>query len=330
MIFSTGPLAGTPSPSSGRTEVTCMAPQSYPICWVADSGFGGDFAMKMKFSGYDAIMIIGKSDSPKYIYVQDGGTKLLDGSSLWGLYTIKVQQSLIQKHGADCAIATIGPAGENLVRFAVIMTKTENAAGQGGFGAVMGSKNLKALVIKGSQRVKVAKPEVLMEEVKKITSELPRGSPKGIGVVRPLSDSDRRGHYITRKHSGCTACGECMTNTDAFPDYYEGVQQRWTGTGIISGDMHCVGRCAPLLLDNDWEDKEEAFEFNKLADMLGINHWEIFAGMNWFIQNCYNDGKLTELMGERLNLNKNGPAVFPREAPTQGLLSHLLPSSSRG
>jgi len=323
LIFSTGPLAGTPAPSSGRTEVACMAPQSYPICWVTDSGFGGDFAMKMKLAGYDAIMFVGRSDRPSYVYVHDGDVELLDGSSLWGLYTIKTQQLLMRKHGADCAIATIGPAGENLVRLAVILTKTENVAGQGGFGAVMGSKNLKAVVVKGSERVRVARPDVLIEEVKKIASELPKGCPKGTGVLRPLSDSDRRGRYTTRKHSGCTSCGECMMNTDAFPDYYEGVQQRWTGTGMISGDMHCVGRSAPLLLDNDWDDKEEAFEFNKLADMLGLNHWELFAGMNWFIQNCYNDGRLTELMGEKLTLNKSGPAVFPKSQAWTGFTQSL-------
>ena len=312
LVFATGPLAGTPSPAAGRTEVAGMAPQGYPIPWIADSGFGGDFATKMKFSGYDAILIVGKSNGPKYILVEDGKAEIMNATYIWGLYTIKAQQSLLQRHGLDSAIATIGPAGENLVRISVITTKTENAAGQGGFGAVMGSKNLKAIVVKGNQKIGIAKPDVLIEEVKKITAEFANGNPKGTGMTRPLSQPDPTARYTVRKHSGCTSCGECMSTTDAFPDYYEGVQQRWTGTGMISGDMHCIGRNAPWLLDNDQNDKEEAFEFNKLAEYLGINHWELFAGMNWFIQNCYNDGKLTELMGEKLSLNKNGPAVFPK------------------
>ncbi|MCD6089851.1 hypothetical protein J7K07_09085 [Candidatus Bathyarchaeota archaeon] len=309
LIFATGPLAGTPAPTAGRCEVAGIAPQGYPKPWIADSGFGGDFATKMKFAGYDAIMIVGKADEPKYLYIEDRSAEILDASNLWGLYTHKTQQALMEKHGSDVAIATIGPAGENLVRLSIITTKTENAAGQGGFGAVMGSKKLKAIVVRGSCKVRVARPDVLIKEVKRIAAEIPTGNTSGSGLPDKLVQPDPRGRYIMRMHSGCIACGECSM---PFQHYYEGVQQRWTGTGIVSGDVHCVGYCAPWLLDNNWEDAEKIAEFNKFAEWLGINHWEIFAGMNWFIQNCFNDGKLTKLMGEKLNLNKEGPAVYPK------------------
>ncbi|MGD0329839.1 MAG: aldehyde ferredoxin oxidoreductase N-terminal domain-containing protein [Nitrososphaeria archaeon] len=310
LVLATGPLAGTPSPAAGRSEVGGLAPQSYPVAWVADSGFGGDFATKLKFSGYDAILIVGSSNTPKYIYVEDGEAEIIDATYLWGLYTIKAEQLLLQKHGLDSAVASIGPAGENLVRIAIITTKTENASGQGGFGAVMGSKKLKAIVVKGNQRIRVAEPDILIDEVKKITAEFRNGTPKGTYMWRPLSETDPT--YTVKKHSGCTGCGECMSATDSFPDYYENVQQHWTGTGMISGDMHCIGRNASNLIGNIQNDT--AFEFNKLAEYLGINHWELFAGMGYFIQNCYKDGKLSELMGEKLNLNTNPWTVgFPPE-----------------
>jgi aldehyde:ferredoxin oxidoreductase len=260
----------------------------------------------LKFAGYDAIVIVGKADSWKYLYVSEDGAELMDGEFLKGMTSYTTQDALDAKHGRDVATVCIGPAGENRVRWATIQTNTENAAGQGGFGAVMGDKKLKAIAVKpGSKKVLIANPKKLIEEVKKISYEL---SPTGQNRVPLFQDFKR---YRKRLSScGFAACTGGIAG--CLPPYTDKSPMHYTGDGSISGDKYCVGNCAPWLLNGDWGAEELNFEIAKLCDQLGLNHWEAFAGMNWFIQNCYNAGKLTTLLGETIELNKNGPAVYPK------------------
>ena len=306
LIFTSGPCCGTPVPTSGRAEVIGLAPQGYPIPWAAVSGFGGDFGPKMKFAGYDAIIITGKATSPKYLLVSEKEIQLVDANFLWGLNIYSAQDALLGRHGDDAAIACIGPAGENRVRWATIMSKTRSAAGQGGFGAVMGDKKLKAIVVKpGSVKVPIAHPEKLIEEVKKVSGEL---SPKGQNRTPLFTD---RGRYSIRcascAYSGCTG----SVNMCLQP-FYNGVPLKHTGTGNLSGGLFCAGGAADYFLLKKGATPEENFEMGKIIDQLGLNCWEIFEGTNWFIQNCQNDGKVPTLMGEKVVLNKNGPAVYPK------------------
>jgi aldehyde:ferredoxin oxidoreductase len=306
LIFTSGPCCGTPVPTSGRAEVVGLAPQGYPVPWAAVSGFGGDFGPKMKFAGYDAIIITGKTTSPKYLLVSEKEIQLVDANFLWGLDIYTAQDALLSRHGDDVAIACIGPAGENRVRWATIMSKTRSAAGQGGFGAVMGDKKLKAIVVKpGSVRVPIAHPEKLIEEVKKVSGEL---SPKGQNRTTLFTD---RGRYSIRcascAYSGCTG-GVNM----CLQPFYNDVPLKHTGTGNLSGGLFCAGSAADYFLLKKGATPEENFEMGKIIDQLGLNCWEIFEGTNWFIQNCQNDGKLPTLMGETVVLNKKGPAVYPK------------------
>jgi aldehyde:ferredoxin oxidoreductase len=317
LIVASGPCCGTPVPTSGRAEVIGIAPQGYPRPWAAVSGFGGDFGPKMKFAGYDAIVLVGKAASPKYLYISEEGPQILDGDFLWGMTSYTTQDALAAKHGDDVAVVCIGPAGENKVRWATIQSRSENAAGQGGFGAVMGDKKVKAIVIKpGSQPVKVANPEKLLKEVVKVSAELcPSGQHK-LPVADhdyPFSTTGGKGRYGVR-HQSC-AYAACTGGANAgwdLPRYFTKVPKKYTGDGSVSGVMYCVGACSPWLFDNDWGNTERGVEFNKLCDELGLNVWEIFAGMNWFMMNCQNAGKLQEILGEKIELNENGPAVYPK------------------
>jgi aldehyde:ferredoxin oxidoreductase len=318
LIFACGPCSGTPTPTAARAEVIGMAPQGYPIPWAAVSGFGGDFGPKMKFAGYDAIAIVGKAETPKYLFVSEEGVELQDGDNLWGLTSYATQDALAAKHGEDVAVVCIGPAGENRVRWATIQSRSENAAGQGGFGALMGDKKLKAIVVKpGSVKVKVANPQKLLEEVKKVSAEIcPAGQHKRPigGDDLPFSTTKEKGRYGVR-HQSCaySGCTGGANSTWDLPRYYSKVPLKYTGTGTVSGVMYCVGNCAPWLLNDDWGNTEVNVEFNKLCDQLGLNVWEMFAGMGWFWQHCQNEGKLPEIMGEKIELNKNGPAVYPKK-----------------
>jgi len=324
IIFASGPLCGTPAPSTARAEVIGLAPQSYPEPWAAPSGFGGDFGPKLKFAGYDAVVIVGKASAPKYLYISEDSVEIKDGEFLWGMTTYTTQSALTAKHGVDTSIACIGPAGENLCRWAAILSKTENGAGQGGFGAVMGDKKIKAIVVKpGTHKIPIADPDKLLEEVVKVSAEM---SPTGQNSVPLVGDADR---FTTRRQS-CAWSGCTGGVAGCLPTVSNNVPLKYIGDGSISGIKYCVGGCAPWLTDNDWGNAERNFELNKLCDMLGVNCWEAFAGMNWFLQNCYNAGKLTTLMGESANLNPDGPNVYPKTAPHAGMSNELAVKWIRG
>jgi aldehyde:ferredoxin oxidoreductase len=323
LIFATGPCSGTPTPTSARSEVIGIAPQGYPVPWAAVSGFGGDFGPKLKFAGYDAIVITGKAAKPTYLYVGENDIQVNDGEFLWGMTSFTTQDALARKHGDEVAVVCIGPAGENKVRWATIQSRSENAAGQGGFGAVMGDKNLKAIVVKpGTAKVKVARPEQLVKEVVKVSKEIcPAGQHK-LPVVDndyPYAETKGMGRYGVRNQScAYSACSGGAKDDHDLPRYFSKVPRKYTGTGSVSGVMYCVGQCSPWLLDNDWGKVERSVEFNKLCDELGLNVWEMFAGMGWFWQNCQQAGQLDRILGEKVELNRKGPAIYPKKDRSTG------------
>jgi len=165
VIIATGPLTGTLAPASGRTVMASLAPRVYPKPWYSHSTMGGWFGPELKYAGFDAIVIHGAASSPVRLEIYDGQARLVDASDLWGADARTVQLELKRRLGAEAQVLAIGPAGENLVRFATVQHSEENAAGHNGFGAVWGSKKLKAISARGSNGVKVADPTALLDEV---------------------------------------------------------------------------------------------------------------------------------------------------------------------
>ena len=173
LIISSGPLTGIYGPF-GRAEIGTISPQCYPQELFSYSGLGGRFPAEMKYAGYDTIVILGKSEDPVYLSIRDEDVEIKSADDVWGVETFEAQQALLTNE-PGASILVIGPAGENLSRIAVILSETKFAAGQGGFGAVMGSKNLKAIAIRGTGTLAVANPHdvmplmrMVMEENKKI------------------------------------------------------------------------------------------------------------------------------------------------------------------
>jgi aldehyde:ferredoxin oxidoreductase len=165
IIIATGPLTGTLSPTGGRTIMTAISPRTYPFAWYTHSTLGGWFGPELKYAGFDAVVISGKAAAPVYIEIKDGQVRLVDAKTLWGLDTYQAQLRLKERLDPQAQVLVIGPAGENLVRFATVQHAEENAAGHSGFGAVWGSKNLKAIVVRGTGSVGVAHPQALLEEI---------------------------------------------------------------------------------------------------------------------------------------------------------------------
>jgi len=145
IIFATGPLQGTLAPTSGRFMVLGKAAQTAPVESFCRSGVGGHWAPELKWAGYDALIVQGKSEKPVYLWITDQKAEILDATRLWGLDTYQTQQMIWKIHGNKTRVMVIGRAGENRSRIACILTDSGDASGQGGFGGVMGSKNLKAI-----------------------------------------------------------------------------------------------------------------------------------------------------------------------------------------
>jgi aldehyde:ferredoxin oxidoreductase len=159
LVVSTGPLSGTGAPCTSRFNVSALSPLTG---LVASSNCGGEFGLYLKKAGYDAVVIIGKSQKPVWLEIAEDKVTVHDGADLWGKTTSETQAAL----GGKAGRLVIGPAGENLVRYAALFSG-ERAAGRAGLGAVMGSKNLKAIVASGTRKVEVKQPEKAKRVCKK-------------------------------------------------------------------------------------------------------------------------------------------------------------------
>lgn len=160
LIFAAGPLTGTNTPTGGRYMVVTKSPLTGTI---ASSNSGGYWGAELKLAGYDAIIFEGKAAAPVYLNISDDNAELKDASHLWGKAVSDTTHALEKEHGEKVRVAAIGPAGEKLSKIAAVMNDLGRAAGRSGVGAVMGSKNLKAIVVRGTKKVNIAHPEKLKE-----------------------------------------------------------------------------------------------------------------------------------------------------------------------
>ena len=180
LIFMTGPLTGTAAACSGRFEVVAKAPLTGTI-GAANSG--GHFGPELKYAGYDGIIFEGVSDHPVYLYINDDEVELRDASGLWGKTVYETTDELNRICGQSFRVSCIGPTGENLCLYAGVMNDKHRAAGRGGLGAVMGSKKLKAVVVKGTKSIYVARPEKFMEAIENARTTLKAHPVTGTGLA---------------------------------------------------------------------------------------------------------------------------------------------------
>lgn len=152
-------VTGTSAPGFSRYAIVSKSPLTGAI---ADTQAGGFWGPELKFSGYDAVVIKGKAENPVYLFIQDGGVEIRKAAHLWGETTGEVEQIIHKKHSdSRVRVLSIGCAGENLVKFANVLSDCKHAAGRLGMGAVMGSKNLKAIAVRGHQKIKMKDEETV-------------------------------------------------------------------------------------------------------------------------------------------------------------------------
>ena len=263
ILIAAGPLTGTSGPFT-RGTICAIQPQSYPKELFAYSGFGSKFAAELKYAGYDGLVVLGRADRPVVLSVHDGDAAIEDAGDLWGLDTFETQKALADRHPRASAL-TIGPAGETLSRTAIIINETSGAAGQGGYGAVMGSKNLKAIAVRGTGTVKVARPDDFIELVNLQAKE------KGpVDMREPLGGriiKEEMKPYLKR-FTGCYAC----------PHQCHGVY-----------DMPGIGRASQMCNDSWYGQRvpnasRGMWEGNVLSQKLGINNFELSGIMGFLWQ----------------------------------------------
>jgi len=265
LIISVGPLTGTYGPF-GRGEVCAISPQCYPNELFSYSGFGGMFPAEMKHAGYDSIVILGKAEKPAYLSIHDEDVEIKDANDLWGVETFEAQKVLMTDE-PEASILVIGPAGENLSRIAVILNETKFAAGQGGFGAVMGSKNLKAIAVRGTGVVAVAKPDEVLELTRLIMEENKKGDVLRLvfrtPYMAPQETKDIFAQRYFKKHYGCYGCPLQCHSIHYIP-------------GIGLSGVSCANW---LWAPRFSIDPKEIWEANVLSQRLGINTFEGIIGL---------------------------------------------------
>lgn len=168
LFLTTGPLTGTPVPCSGKLSVAAKSPATGTM---NDCSIGGHAGIRIKFAGYDMIIFEGISEEPCYVVIEDDKVEFLDAGDLWGIGSHEAEAILAEKYGIEYSIMSIGPAGEKLSNMACINSDYYRQAGRGGIGAVMGSKKMKAILIKGTKGVRVANIEKTTDRILEILHE---------------------------------------------------------------------------------------------------------------------------------------------------------------
>jgi len=221
LIFTLGPLADTPFYGSSRYAVFTKSPQTGIY---SESYSGGKITLSLSRTGYDAIIIEGKSEHPIFLEISDQEVVFHSASSLWGKETYEAEEAILKKVGKDSRALVIGPAGENLVKFAVIESEHGRSLGRAGIGAVMGSKKLKGIAFHGKRRREIADPSSL-----KRLSRAFRERVKGNEII-----------YMYKKY-GTPMLVSIMNTIGAFPTQYwsKGTLEGWEGISAESLMERC-------------------------------------------------------------------------------------------
>ncbi|HTY26425.1 MAG TPA: aldehyde ferredoxin oxidoreductase family protein [Desulfomonilaceae bacterium] len=170
LIFMNGPFAGLKLSGASRNSVAGRSPLTG--CW-GDSSCGGYFAPELRYAGYDGIVITGKANAPSMLVIEDDEVRVVSAAEYWGKGIEEVTRRIKQRYGKSYRTLAIGPAGENLVKYALILNEGHHAFGRAGFGAVMGSKNLKAIVVKAKNRdMSIAEPKKYEALRKELNSKI--------------------------------------------------------------------------------------------------------------------------------------------------------------
>ena len=323
LVFATGPWQATTLASVGR----CSAGAKSPLTgYWGECNSGGHIGPGFKRAGVDAVVITGRATKPVYLWIKDGDGKLEDATRFWGSETARTINVLKKEFGAGTSVAAIGPAGENLVKYACIMNDNHGAFGRCGLGAVMGSKNLKAVVTKATLTPPVANPELLKaiyKDVRKKIMEAPFTTlnathgqvasivPREENGLLPMKNwrldnwpdgakligSPRSTEELAIKRWPCAYCLMGCHRRITNPQYKSETSGPEYETAAMLG--------ADLLID----DLHAVVEANDLCNRYGLDTIEVGAVLAWAFE-CYENGLITKEDADGVELTwGNGKAL---------------------
>jgi aldehyde:ferredoxin oxidoreductase len=327
VIFGVGPACGTLVPSNQRWTVTTKSPLSG---FIGDGNCGGTLGIGFKYAGYDIIIIEGKSDRPLYLWIDDDHVQLRDAAHLWGKKTTETEMAIRREIGSsNVHIASIGPAGENLVRFAAVMSECR-AVGRCGIGAVLGSKRLKAIVARGSKGVRVADLDRVQKVSRKIFDNWHEnaGGRKAVNEIGPGVEAgrfyqeygilptynyregvfkeydavhpDRIKEYYVRPTKTCFSCPVACKQLYVVP---KGPYAGTFGEGLHAGAMNYTSKLGMT-------DLEFMFRATTLSDQYGVDVMDMSSVLGWLME-CYEYGIVTskELGGLKMEWGNSNAAL---------------------
>ena len=278
LIFMTGPLVASRAQAATVVCVVGKSPGALPesYCYGNIAGYVG---AEIKRAGYDGLVVTGKAPRPAYLWIDDGEVEIREAGDLWGLGAFGVRDRLQDLHGRDVKFIVIGVSGENLVRTATAYASHESALSCG-FGAVMGSKNLKGVAVRGSHKVSVADPDRL-KELNRHTVKINQRLHLAIGPDVLGSGHGQELEVIGK--GGCYLCGaKCIRNVYRYDKRLEGMR-------------HCqtMEYYLPWMYGQDDEPVDTFFNAPDLANDYCIDTFELRSMINWLYA-CHNAGTLTE------------------------------------
>ncbi len=243
LVFAVGPVTDTTVPGNSRA---CVAAKSPLTNLFFDSTFGGRFPATLKRTGFDAVLITGRAAAPGYLVVTERGAELKSADDLRGLTTRDTVQKVIAAEGADADAIAIGPAGERLVRFAAMAhywKNREGVSGRGGLGAVLGSKNLKAVVVKGSRKTEIADAPALKALIDQTREPLKTGTQalSTFGtpfLVGPINAIGALGAYNLRQETFAEAAA---VNGDSMKAHYHDRDTTCLKCPVACGKQYAIG-----------------------------------------------------------------------------------------
>jgi aldehyde:ferredoxin oxidoreductase len=326
LIFGAGVLSGTFAPASGRTTITCKGPATN---LYLKSSTGGHWGPELKFAGYDHLVIYGTAKRPVYLWIKNSDVEVRDASRLWGKDVVTTEKLIREELGDErMEIASIGPGGENRVRFASVMVG-HNTAGRGGAGAVMGSKSLKGIALRGSFPIRVADPEGFCKSALYLVKELAEfPTRKGLSLygtaglvpirnemhlfpTRNYQESHlegaykisgqylREAGYLTNRF-GCSACGtSCHRYTEVRKGKYEGTKSGGPEYETVAS----LGAGCGIT------ETEAVLKANELCNRYGLDTISTGSVIQWAME-CFEKEVLTLKDTEGLELTwGNGGAL---------------------
>jgi aldehyde:ferredoxin oxidoreductase len=300
LVFGCGPVTATPVPSSSRLTIAALSPLTN--IW-GEAHNGGTAAAALRRTGYMAVVVTGKASEPVYIWVRDGGAKIVDANHVWGKGTLEADAILRKETDDKAAVATIGPAGEKLVRFATVMTDGPlgHCGGRCGMGAVMGSKNLKAIVASGTGKPPIYDAEKLRESISKNFPKLRRLKPgdNDIRLIRGYLWGDERASVKNFRLGGLEGFASKLGKhwedyKDAEPHFCPHCRNGCSLTSMAGGKRLNHAECTvPMgsncLIDN-MEALDQAFEMCNNYGLDTISTGDIIA----FAMELYEKGIITK------------------------------------